>query len=547
MGITLQQESLRTERVIGEGSRNHQVDGQLALPPGAPLVEGVQFCRARVRDLRATAAPGRALIEGLLELEMNYLSSPADAGETGQPEYLAVWSKENGGALNFTQEIPLAGIGPGAEIEAEAAITGALVDRGDGVNLRCQVGLDLSAKALAVQEVIVATDAAAMPAERLEAVKEILRIESPYKKAETEASVSAVLALPEVKPDLLRIISRDVRLTELKVEVIRGRAVVEGRLEVNAVYVSRTEDGQGIEVGEWGGEGRTPIAFEAFLDLPGLGPDLAVEPRGRLGRVNLEPIGPREVKLDAAAIVSVQARKSRQVPIVIELIPGAEELVDLRQIQASLVHLAGQAEQEIAIETTLELPPGKPDLDRILQLRVTPNSLTGQTAEGKCLVDGWLDVSLLYQADAPGGTQSTVAAAEWVRNQGTGVPVAEVLEMPEIGPGFDASLTWQPGRASVERLAPRTIRLTVTLPVKAKVTEERSISAIVDAALVPLAPVPGRPSMLFYVVQPGDTIWSVARRYDTTMEAIVRMNKIADPEILETGRKLLIPRSPVAV
>ncbi|NLG84610.1 MAG: LysM peptidoglycan-binding domain-containing protein [Firmicutes bacterium] len=68
-----------------------------------------------------------------------------------------------------------------------------------------------------------------------------------------------------------------------------------------------------------------------------------------------------------------------------------------------------------------------------------------------------------------------------------------------------------------------------------------------DAAVVPLAPAAGRPSMLFYVVQPGDSLWDIARRYTTTVEALVRANGLAEPEAVPAGMKLLIPKSPVAV
>lgn len=46
---------------------------------------------------------------------------------------------------------------------------------------------------------------------------------------------------------------------------------------------------------------------------------------------------------------------------------------------------------------------------------------------------------------------------------------------------------------------------------------------------------------LFYVVQSGDTAYSIARRFGTSVEAIVAANKLADPRVLRVGQRLVIP------
>lgn len=548
MGIALQHEVLRSERRIGEGSRGCHLEGRLILPPGLPLPERTQFCRARVKEIRANALTGRVQVEGTVEVEVVYLAPEQEAEVPRQPEYLFVWPGENGGdAIAFAQEIPMAGVQPGMHVEARAEVANLMVEPLDISSLRYAINLELSVDVLSAQEIRIATEVGG-EIEHLEVIKEYLHLETTLGRLETEIPVNVVLPLSEVKPDLVRVIARQIRLGEVKAEFIRGRVAVEGRLEVSAVYISRGEDGvQSVEISEWGGEGRTPIGFEAFLELPANSPDVSLSPEARLGRLSLEPIGPREVRLDATICLKVQATQLRQVPVVTRIAPGPSELVDLQQKEITLSHLAGQGEQEITVETTLDLPPGRPDLERILQITATPVGLTAQAAEGKCLVDGWLDISLLYLASATGGGQPSLASADWAKQQGTGVPVTEILGLPEAGPGLGTALVWGPARVTLERLAPRTIQLTVNFPVQVKVIEERTLGAIVDAALVPLAPVAGRPSMLFYVVQPGDDLWTVARRYGTTTEALARLNKLADPDSLDPGRKLLIPKSPVAV
>ena len=44
-----------------------------------------------------------------------------------------------------------------------------------------------------------------------------------------------------------------------------------------------------------------------------------------------------------------------------------------------------------------------------------------------------------------------------------------------------------------------------------------------------------------YTVQRGDTLSAIARRYGTTVAEIVRLNNISNPNLIITGQKLLIP------
>ncbi|MCI9272741.1 MAG: LysM peptidoglycan-binding domain-containing protein [Clostridiales bacterium] len=43
-----------------------------------------------------------------------------------------------------------------------------------------------------------------------------------------------------------------------------------------------------------------------------------------------------------------------------------------------------------------------------------------------------------------------------------------------------------------------------------------------------------------YIVQPGDTLWNIAQLYNTTVNDIARYNGISDPDQIMPGQKLRI-------
>ena len=50
------------------------------------------------------------------------------------------------------------------------------------------------------------------------------------------------------------------------------------------------------------------------------------------------------------------------------------------------------------------------------------------------------------------------------------------------------------------------------------------------------------PTTLTYVVQRGDTLAAIAARFGVTVQAIVAANGLSDPNHIETGQRLVIPR-----
>jgi N-acetylmuramoyl-L-alanine amidase len=68
------------------------------------------------------------------------------------------------------------------------------------------------------------------------------------------------------------------------------------------------------------------------------------------------------------------------------------------------------------------------------------------------------------------------------------------------------------------------------------------------AGLPPPAPAPPRPAPApaasRYTVQRGDTLFSIARRFGTTVDAISRLNRITNPNRINVGQALQIPGRP---
>ncbi|HHB90713.1 MAG TPA: LysM peptidoglycan-binding domain-containing protein [Anaerolineae bacterium] len=62
-----------------------------------------------------------------------------------------------------------------------------------------------------------------------------------------------------------------------------------------------------------------------------------------------------------------------------------------------------------------------------------------------------------------------------------------------------------------------------------------------------IKPAPTASQYTIYVVKKGDTLYRIAKRYKTTVKALQRINGIADPSKLAIGQELKVPRPPSPV
>ncbi len=89
----------------------------------------------------------------------------------------------------------------------------------------------------------------------------------------------------------------------------------------------------------------------------------------------------------------------------------------------------------------------------------------------------------------------------------------------------------------------------IALRYNTTVDELAALNGIVDPSLIRIGQVlrvqgsvvPSPGPEVGYVVQAGDTLYSIARRYGTTVEAIQRANGLVNPWYIAIGQELLIP------
>ena len=152
------------------------------------------------------------------------------------------------------------------------------------------------------------------------------------------------------------------------------------------------------------------------------------------------------------------------------------------------------------------------------------------------------------EAATPGGSDLEMTA---IANSTRAAQTLEAQTAEAEAPGDEGEPTEE--EATEEPTEPATAPAPTSTPASATGTEPEA-TATPDVVTAPTAtPVPTLPpattaptteetsETTTYVVQSGDTLFSIATRYGTTVDAISQANGIVDPTQLYVGQELTIP------
>ena len=122
------------------------------------------------------------------------------------------------------------------------------------------------------------------------------------------------------------------------------------------------------------------------------------------------------------------------------------------------------------------------------------------------------------------------------------VPFSQEMEIKGSQENSDVHVTASVESITSNMLSNNEIEVRATLSVDAVITEEKEGEIITEIDFDESTNISDRSfaSAVIYVVQRNDSLWSIAKQYNTTIDDILLLNDIENPELIYPGQKLLI-------
>ncbi|ACL70886.1 DUF3794 and LysM peptidoglycan-binding domain-containing protein [Halothermothrix orenii] len=523
MAINFDEELVRVEYVIGEDTITETITGRIEVPAEKPDILRIIDVKANLMDVEADIEDGGVNITGNIEAGVIYV---ADVEEPYLPQ--PVYFTE--GQFGFTNFVDFPEAEPGMNVFTDLNIRRVSYDLIDERTIEITVVLTKFVKVTEYRQIRVITDITGIPEENI--TEELLRIEDVIGENTVTAVITGQVELPPGKPPIQRILNATADLGEVTAEVTEEGVVVDGNIEAGVLYVADVPEGEFQQpVHFLEGE----FNFTQAIDVPGAEQGMTVFPSLNILRVSYDFIDEDTVEVDVVIQFFVKVTEPKQVTVITDIV---SDRVEVERELLRVEDVIGEQTVHETITGRINIPAAKPDIERILEANARVIEANAMAETGGVMIEGTIQGELLYVADVPEDEfQQPVHFVEGTFNFDNFVDVAGT----EPANNVYSEVTVQ--RVSFDVLNARTAEITAVLRKFVKVTEFVQLEIITDLVVVsPAVEDECPPSYVVYVVQPGDTLYKIARRYRTTVEALLEANPGIDPHNLQIGQKICIPR-----
>ena len=147
--------------------------------------------------------------------------------------------------------------------------------------------------------------------------REFIRVDQVVGEERRQSVVEGIITLPNGKPDIERVISitANVNTESLETDILDDKVVVDGEIDVDALYVGDVPEGsQPVHFVEG------PVDFSCFAKIPGAKKNMDVRVKVKIEHVqfSFDPQRPREIKVRIIIECFIKVTQRVKIEVVID-------------------------------------------------------------------------------------------------------------------------------------------------------------------------------------------------------------------------------------
>lgn len=196
----------------------------------------------------------------------------------------------------------------------------------------------------------------------------------------------------------------------------------------------------------------------------------------------------------------------------------------------------GELSSQFVLKNSETVPESLPAIAEIVSLTGQIGQMDIVAEDGGATIEGVVVCNVLYLTK----DDENPVASFMVQ-----IPFTQRIDRRDITPDTVINLNLNVNHTSYSLLSPNEMELRIALTAQGEALNSKSINMIYDISAVSELDLSmrNRASILIYVVQPGDTMWKIAKRYNAPIEILKSINDIENADLIMPGQKLLIPKS----
>ena len=335
--------------------------------------------------------------------------------------------------------------------------------------------------------------------------------------------------LPPGRPNIRRILWKEMRLQGTEIRQEEGRLLAKGELVVFFLYECEDEPGrlQWLEQG---------IPFHQEVECEACHTDLAGKAELTLLRSELELQAdydgePRMVRIDAVCDLLLRYFEEQTSDVLCDAYSLTREVLPKRQ-QYEWDYVRSLSDSRARVSGRLKLKDTDPKMMQILNTGAQVHLEHTERSDQGVLIQGTVELWILYAS-----AEDAQPLACTVHT----VPFEHTAELQEGSSRCEWQVFLCMDQLMVTMLDAQELEMKAVLQIQVLFCETERLELVEDLEEEPLnmERIRQMPGMVIHIVQPGETLWDISKAHATTCEAVMELNELKEEE-LKSGQKVLM-------
>lgn len=519
--MELIREKMMTNHFVGRAISQLTLEDDFNVPDVKPDIEQIIEEIGDIKITEAKPSDGKIILRGKLEFSILYVGA-----NINQPLH------RMNGNISFEDSLNLDGLKPDHHVKVrwdmEDLRTRVINSR--KVSVRSIVSISVIAQDAVMEEAVVEQSDESC----VYALGKDVELSQIHIQKKDIVRVRKEMNVPSSKPNIMDIVWDRVMPGNIEVKVLDGKVNVRGDMNVFVMYASAEEENPLQYFGSL-------LDFNESVESEGTTEEMIghIEARMIQWEITVRENEDGEMrKLDVEVVweLSMAIYEEKQMHI-LEDIYANDRVVRPVVNTLSFDNVMMQNQSSIKLSKVIQV---ERDKSRILQICQTNANIKVDRmamSDQGIVVEGVVYVQILYIA---ADDKIPVNAVKGM------IPFSHMVEVP----GIHKHCTFEvmPAISSVNSAMADSeeIEVRVELTLGTIVFEQKDLQVIVDVeeSSLDAALLDTQPAIVGYIVQPGDSMWTVAKHFSTTQSQLMQINHLESDQ-LRTGQKLLIIRESV--
>lgn len=516
MPVELVKTPLKVCRIVGEEISSIVVEEDINVPDINQDIYKILYPSARVVIKNSETSLDKIVIDGRVLMDVLY---SADA--EGRPlNSLNI-------SADFTHSLEMAGVKPRMREWIDVVVQHVDCHIINSRKINIKVIMDIVCMVEEIYEIEVPVDVRG--SQEVQVLKEEMKVKEIVGTKKDKYNLREEIEIEYEKPPVGEIIKTDLKVSIKDNQAMEGKVQADGNLVYNIIYKIDEDNTLRCLKGE--------IPFSELIEIPesDLGMDAITFAKIRDCFIETsEDIENEERNIIINASMDMEGKvfKENKYEVLSDLY-SPKKKIDIEKNSYTMDEFLNRNTNSLVIKESLNIKHGEPEIEEICYFDSYPIIDEIKVMDDKVGMEGIIEVSALYKSSFSGEPMASI-------NQQ--FPFKIIVDMlganTEMYPNVKCwvdSTTYSSVKANVIDFR---VVIVGRVDLYKKISKniicgaEEKEGIILDYNTLPTA--------TMYIVRANDTLWKIAKRYNTTVDALARINNIENVDEIQVGQKLLI-------